>query len=118
MNSNSSRALSQLGEFTNNPALTHIPSNPREEEIAIGKNVFNSSKHDSVIAIGGGSAMDGGKSICLTACNYIHLWDFEWEKPAPVLHKNQAFPKLLTIPTTAGFSAASKMGRFIPTMVA
>ena len=95
-------------EGVTSAVFADISPNPREEEIAVGKNAFNSSKHDSVIAIGGGSAMDGGKSICLTARNNIHLWDFEWEKPAPVIHKNQAFPKLLTIPTTAGTGAETE----------
>jgi alcohol dehydrogenase class IV len=95
-------------EGVTSAVFADISPNPREEEITVGKNAFNSSKHDSVIAIGGGSAMDGGKSICLTARNNIHLWDFEWEKPAPVIHKNQAFPKLLTIPTTAGTGAETE----------
>jgi alcohol dehydrogenase class IV len=85
-----------------------ISPNPREDEIFVGKEAFNAGAHDAVIAIGGGSAMDGGKSICLTARNDFHLWDFEWEKPAPVIHKDQAFPKLLTIPTTAGTGAETE----------
>lgn len=85
-----------------------ISPNPREDEIFVGKEAFNAGAHDAVIAIGGGSAMDGGKSICLTARNDFHLWDFEWEKPAPVIHKDQAFPTLLTIPTTAGTGAETE----------
>ena len=85
-----------------------ISPNPRGEEISIGKDAFNTGKHDAVIAIGGGSAMDGGKSICLTASNNISLWDFEWEKPAPVFDTNHSFPVLITIPTTAGTGAETE----------
>ena len=53
--------------------FAEISPNPREEEIFIGKEAFNAGAHDAVIAIGGGSAMDGGKSICLTARNDFHL---------------------------------------------
>jgi len=88
--------------------FSDISPNPREEEIIIGKKAYNSGSHDAVIAIGGGSAMDGGKSICLTAHNDIDLWDFEWEKPAPVIYPDQAFPKLITIPTTAGTGAETE----------
>ena len=48
---------------------------------------FKDGNHDSIIAIGGGSAMDGGKSICLTANNDYPLFDFDWEKPAPKITK-------------------------------
>ena len=85
--------------------FSEISPNPRDDEISVGRDVFNSGAHDTVIAIGGGSAMDGGKSICLTAYNDIYLWDFEWEKPAPKIDGDRAFPKLITIPTTAGTGA-------------
>ena len=85
--------------------FSEISPNPRDDEISVGRDVFNSGAHDTVIAIGGGSAMDGGKSICLTAYNDINLWDFEWEKPAPKIDGDRAFPKLITIPTTAGTGA-------------
>ena len=51
--------------------FSDISPNPREEEIIIGKKAYNLGSHDAVIAIGGGSAMDGGKSICLIAHNDI-----------------------------------------------
>ena len=52
--------------------------------------------------------MDGGKAICLTANNDIPLWDFEWEKPATKIGKDNQFPKLITIPTTAGTGAETE----------
>ena len=47
-----------------------ISPNPRDDEISNGCNKFRDGNHDGIIAIGGGSAMDGGKSICLTVNNF------------------------------------------------
>jgi alcohol dehydrogenase class IV len=85
-----------------------ISPNPRDTEIAAGKAAFQVGGHDAVIAIGGGSAMDGGKGVCLTARNEIDLWDFEWEEPPAVIGPDQAFPPLITIPTTAGTGAETE----------
>ena len=56
-----------------------ISPNPRDNEIDDGCSKFKSGNHDAIIAIGGGSAMDGGKLICLTANNDVPLRDFEFE---------------------------------------
>ena len=85
-----------------------ISPNPRDTDIAGGKAVFLDGGHDSIIAIGGGSAMDGGKAICLTARNDIDLWDFEWEAPPAEIGPDQSFPLLITIPTTAGTGAETE----------
>ena len=89
----------------NSDIYSKISPNPRDDEIASGKKLFNDNNHDAIIAIGGGSAMDGGKSICLTANNEIELFDFEWEKTPQVIGPDNKFPKLITIPTTAGTGA-------------
>lgn len=88
--------------------FSEISPNPRDDEVAIGKSTFNQGGYDCVIAIGGGSAMDGGKSICLTARNDLDLWAFEWEEPPAEIGPDQAFPKLITIPTTAGTGAETE----------
>lgn len=80
-----------------------ISPNPRDDEVGAGRECFLAGGHDAVIAIGGGSAMDGGKLICLTANNDVDLWAFDWELPAPRIQT--AFPPLITIPTTAGTGA-------------
>ena len=85
-----------------------ISPNPRDTDIAAGKAAFHEGGHDAVIAIGGGSAMDGGKAVCLTARNEIDLWDFEWEEPPVEIAPDQAFPPLITIPTTAGTGAETE----------
>lgn len=105
--------LSQLEAFLSEAGLssglyTAISPNPRDEEIAAGRAMFRSGGHDAVIAIGGGSAMDGGKSVCLTARNEIDLWAFEFQQESPAIPKGQEFPSLITIPTTAGTGAETE----------
>ena len=85
-----------------------ISPNPIDSEISFGRAAFRDGRHDAIIAIGGGSAMDGGKAICLTANNNLDLWDFEFEQPAPKIASENAFPKLITIPTTAGTGAETE----------
>ena len=82
-----------------------ISPNPRDDEIGAGRDMFRAGGHDAVVAIGGGSAMDGGKSVCLTAGNDIDLWAFEFEQSVPKVASDQPFPTLITIPTTAGTGA-------------
>ena len=88
--------------------FSEISPNPRDDEIGAGRAAFRAAGHDGIIAIGGGSAMDGGKSICLTARNDIDLWAFEYDEPVQEISNDQAFPKLITIPTTAGTGAETE----------
>ena len=85
-----------------------ISPNPRDDEIGAGRAAFRAGGHDAIIAIGGGSAMDGGKSICLTANNSIDLWAFEFEQEPPIIGPDCPFPKLITVPTTAGTGAETE----------
>ena len=105
--------IGQLQNHLTNAGLTvglysDISPNPKDTEIGAGRAQFISGGHDAIIAIGGGSAMDGGKSICLTANNDIDLWAFEYEQKVPEINANQPFPKLITIPTTAGTGAETE----------
>ena len=86
-----------------------ISPNPREDEVSNGCKKFKDGNHDSIIAIGGGSAMDGGKLICLTTNNDVPLRDFEFELTPPKISKDNPFPKIITIPTTAGTGAETEI---------
>ena len=88
--------------------FSEISPNPRDDEISTGCEKFQSGNHDAIIAIGGGSAMDGGKAICLTVKNGKDLWDFEWEAEPLAINPDQSFPTLITIPTTAGTGAETE----------
>jgi alcohol dehydrogenase class IV len=85
-----------------------ISPNPIDSEISFGRAAFLAGSHDAIIAIGGGSAMDGAKAVCLTANNDIDLWDFEFEQASPLISKANSFPILITIPTTAGTGAETE----------
>lgn len=87
---------------------SEISPNPRDDEIAGGKAMFREGGHDGIIAIGGGSGMDGGKAIALTATNDIDLWAFEFERTPPDMSAHAPFPPLITIPTTAGTGAETE----------
>ena len=89
--------------------FSEISPNPREDEISAGCKKYKDGNHDSIIAIGGGSAMDGGKMICLTANNDVPLRDFEFELTPPKISKDNPFPKIITIPTTAGTGAETEI---------
>ena len=88
---------------------SNISPNPRDDEIDSGCKKFRDGNHDAIIAIGGGSAMDGGKAISLTVNSGVSLWDFEFEKEPPKLEMENPFPKIITIPTTAGTGAETEV---------
>ena len=48
------------------------------------------------------------KQYALTTNNDIPLWDFEWEKEPAKISNDEPFPKLITIPTTAGTGAETE----------
>ena len=82
-----------------------ISPNHRDDEINAGCNAYRRGNHDGIIAIGGGSALDGAKAIGMTVNSGVNLWDFEYRKPDPILNSLDCFPNFITIPTTAGTGA-------------
>ena len=85
-----------------------IAPNPNDKDLEMGCDQFSKDKHDGIIAIGGGSALDGGKAIGLTVNSGKDLWRFDYEKNPPKIDNNSVFPKLITIPTTAGTGAETE----------
>ena len=83
-----------------------ISPNPLDTEILTGKSVYKDGKHDAVIAIGGGSGMDGGKAISLMANNSYSLWEFDNDKSE--IKDIKKFPPLICIPTTSGTGAETE----------
>ena len=88
--------------------FAEISPNPRDTEIATGRTVFRQGGHDGIIAIGGGSGMDGGKAVCLLAANDLDLWAFDFDKPPPDRSGQPPFPPLICVPTTAGTGAETE----------
>ena len=86
-----------------------IKSNPTGENVRDGLAAFTAGKHDGVIAMGGGSALDAGKAVALMAGQDRPLWDFEdvgdnWTR---VITAGMA--PVVAVPTTAG--TGSEVGR-------
>ncbi len=103
------QALDLLGEGGLDPAVhADISPNPRDNEIVAGVDVYRRGGHDGILAIGGGSGMDGAKAICLLANNDLDLWEFDYDKTSPDMREQPSFPPLFCIPTTAGTGAETE----------
>ena len=100
---NLSEAGMQVGVFS------AIKPNPTGTNIRDGIKFLSEGNHDAVIAIGGGSALDAGKTIALMAHQSCDLFDIEdignnWEN----VDVSLTLP-IIALPTTAG--TGSEVGR-------
>lgn len=91
-----------------------IEANPSLENVERGVAAFKSGQHDSLIALGGGSAMDAAKGICLAARDAEGLERFQWSRIIEDYPTLADFPALglaplIALPTTAG--TGSELGR-------
>ncbi len=84
-----------------------VHPDPVADDVAAGLRAFNAHEAEMVIGIGGGSALDCGKSIALATATSRPLWDFEITLAAPAL--DRPIPPIFAIPTTAG--TGSEVGR-------
>jgi len=89
--------------------FSHVKSNPTGTNIDEGVEAYKKGKHDGVIAIGGGSALDAGKAIALMIDQKYSMWDLEdvgdnWKRINP-----NGIAPVIAIPTTAG--TGSEVGR-------
>jgi len=89
--------------------FSHVKPNPTGANIEQGVAVYKNGKHDGVIAIGGGSALDAGKAIALMINQNYSLWELEdvgdnWKRIDP-----GGMAPVIAIPTTAG--TGSEVGR-------
>lgn len=74
-----------------------IATNPTDVSVEKAAKLIMKNRHDAVIGIGGGSAMDAAKAIALLASNKGCIHDFFGYD----MMENRGLP-LITIPTTAG----------------
>lgn len=86
-----------------------VQANPTGSDVAAGVTVFLEGEHDGIVLIGGGSAMDVGKSIALVARNPGDVFAYEdvgdnWTRADP----GKVAP-MVAVPTTAG--TGSEVGR-------
>ena len=86
-----------------------VQPNPVESNVRDGVSAFREGRHDGVIAVGGGSALDCGKLIAFMAGQTRPIWDFEdigvWWTRADAA----AIAPIVAVPTTAG--TGSEVGR-------
>ncbi len=87
----------------------NIKPNPIGANVDDGVAVYNSGKHDGVIAFGGGSGLDAGKAIALMAGQTRPIWDFEDVGDNWTRVNADAVPPIVAVPTTSG--TGSEVGR-------
>ena len=78
--------------------------NPTGEQVMAGTEAFHDHRADCVIALGGGSGLDCGKSVALLAGLGGDLWRFAYPRSLEVRAERTALP-IIAIPTTAGTGA-------------
>jgi alcohol dehydrogenase len=86
-----------------------VVPDPTETNLNAGLAVFRAGKHDGVIAIGGGSALDCGKCVAFMNGQTRPVWDFEdigdwWTRAS-----TDGIAPVIAVPTTAG--TGSEVGR-------
>ena len=94
--------------------FSDLKGNPLGSQVKKGVEVFKNGNHDGVIAFGGGSSLDVGKSIVLQAAVNRPLWDFTdggsfWNENnfSESMAKNKIsnpdnLKPFIAVPTTAG----------------
>lgn len=86
-----------------------VDMNPTGENVDAGLLIYREGGHDGVIAFGGGSALDLGKTLAFMAGQKRPVWDFEdvddwWTRADP-----DGIDPIVAVPTTAG--TGSEVGR-------
>lgn len=89
--------------------FSDVDPNPSDLNVSEGLRVYRAGGYDGVIAFGGGSGLDLGKTIAFMAGQTRPLWDFEdigdwWTRADPA-----GIHPIVAVPTTAG--TGSEVGR-------
>jgi alcohol dehydrogenase class IV len=85
-----------------------IHKNPVKSDVYKGTDVYDESKRDSIIGIGGGAALDVARAIVLRVNHREDLFKYDDLIGGDVFVTNDV-PHFITIPTTAG--TGSEVGR-------
>jgi alcohol dehydrogenase class IV len=85
--------------------FTGVKPNPTDLNVMDGLNAFRAEDCDGVIALGGGSALDAGKTIALMAGQERPLWDFEDVGDNWTRVQVAGMAPVVAVPTTAGTGA-------------
>jgi len=89
--------------------FSDVDPNPNDNNVAEGVNAYREGAYDGVVAFGGGSGLDLGKTVAFMAGQSRPLWDFEdvgdwWTRADP-----DGIAPVIAVPTTAG--TGSEVGR-------
>lgn len=89
--------------------FSDVDPNPNEKNVEAGLVMYREGGFDGVIAFGGGSGLDLGKTLAFMAGQSRPLWDFEdigdwWTRADPA-----GIHPIVAVPTTAG--TGSEVGR-------
>ena len=98
------RILSLSGAASSPLLWTGADQNPTGEQVMAGTEAFHHHEADGVIALGGGSGVDCGKSVALLAGLGGDLWRFAYPRSLEVQAERSKVP-IIAIPTTAGTGA-------------
>ena len=90
-----------------------VRSNPTGSNVEAGVAAYRTGNHDGIVAMGGGSALDAGKTIALMAGQSRPLWDFVWGRPAPSDVNLAGIAPVVTVTTTAGTGSEVEAGAVI-----
>ena len=98
-----------IGSFKDLIIFSNFQGDPNLTNIEEGVKIYKDNECDGVVAFGGGSALDVGKTIAFMSAQSRSLWDFEdlgdyWKRA-----NHDGIPPIIAIPTTAG--TGSEMGR-------
>jgi alcohol dehydrogenase class IV len=107
MIANALRVLSEGGLA--GAVFSDIQANPVEANVTQGVAAYKSGSHDGVIAFGGGSALDVGKSIALMSGQTRPIFDFEDREDWYTRVDVKGMAPVVAVPTTAG--TGSEVGR-------
>lgn len=86
-----------------------VQGNPTGANVAAGVALLREEQCDGVIALGGGSALDAGKTIAMLAGQDGPLWDYADGEDAWTRIDAGAILPVVAVPTTAG--TGSEVGR-------
>ena len=82
--------------------------NPVVSQVDAGVAAWHAHGADTVVAVGGGAALDVAKAVALMATHPGHLFDYEDEVPGALAPTDATAP-IIAVPTTAG--TGSEVGR-------
>ena len=82
--------------------FSDVQSNPSGKNVEDGVLVYNQNSCDGVIAFGGGSALDTGKTIAFMSGQSLSIWDFEDIDDNFKKANIVGIAPIIAIPTTSG----------------